>query len=154
VAAGNNKVAGERTMTSAKDLAKSPLDKAITAVAKLEDQYKRARERVRKLETELHAARKDVKRERVKALIGRPVKHGTWLHSSDRFAWLNNEVGTLQKVNQKYGVVDFGARGLMNIPFADIQSAEDPRTTITMDAMRDKAVCDQWCASTPSKEAK
>lgn len=136
-----------------KNVTSSSLDKATQAVAKLEAQYKRARERVRKVETELLAARRTLQRERVKALVGRQVKHGTWLHSSDRDAWLNNEVGTLLKVNQKYGVVDFGARGLMNIPFADIQSAEDPVTAITLDAMvGDKAVSDQWFASASKKE--
>lgn len=130
----------------------SSLDKAAQAVQKLERQYQNARKRVSNVETELRAARRTLQRERVKSLVGRQVKHGTWLHSSDRYAWLNNEVGTLLKVNQKYGVVDYGARGLMNIPFSDIQSAEDPVTAITLDAMGDKAVCDQWFDSAPKKE--
>lgn len=132
----------------------STLDKAEKAVKKLERQYQNARKRISKVETELRAARRTLQRERVRSLVGRQVKHGTWLHSSDRYAWLNSEVGTLLKVNQKYGVVDYGARGLMNIPFSDIQSAEDPRTSITMDAMiGDKAVSDQWFDSASKKGA-
>lgn len=131
----------------------SSLDKAAKAVEKLEAQYQRARKRCRTLEDDICAARRTLQKEEVKALIGKQVKHGTLLRSSHRFAWLNNEVGTLQKVNQKYGVVDFGARGLMNIPFAEIQSAEDPVTAISSDAFFDKAVSDQWFAAAPKKES-
>lgn len=133
----------------------SSLDKATQAVQKLEASYQRARKRCRTLEDQIRVARRTLQRERVKALVGRQVKHGTWLHSSDRYAWLNNEIGTLLKVNQKYGVVDYGARGLMNIPFSDIQSAEDPVTAITLDAMMgDKAVSDKWFDSASKREPK
>ena len=123
----------------------TPLDKATALLDRLRMQEKRTRKRLRDIELQIYKAKKAVNRERVKLLIGKPVKYATWRSERDRNAWLNTAVGTLLKVNIRYGEVDYGERGKWRIPIDEIMPADDARTAIEMDAfLAGGKVTDEW----------
>lgn len=121
------------------------LDKAIASVERLEKQEKRTRDRLRDIQLQVYKARRTVKRERVKTLVGKPVKYATWRSERERNAWLNTAVGSLLRVNREYGVVHYGERGEWRIPINEIMPADEARTAIEMDALLSGGgVADQW----------
>jgi len=106
---------------------------------RLNERVERLREEYRELEHEEERIRDRILAEKLKELIGKPVRVRHRVHSSDRHAWMNDAVGTLLEVKQTMCFVDYGDVGKEHdpgecseweLPIRDVVTADEPQPVL------------------------
>lgn len=95
---------------------------------KLNGQLARLSKRADSIRGRLFEIAKQERRERMKAQAG--VSEGVRVAArgySGKYAFLNDALGTLVKVNRTRAVVDYGEHGELSIPIVDLIAADDPQ---------------------------
>ncbi len=106
---------------------------------RLDRQAKKLQEDYGKLEHEEERIKNCILAEKLKELIGKPVRIRYRVHSSDRHAWMNDAVGTLLELNHTTCLVDYGDIGKEHdedecsereLPIRDVVAAVERRPVL------------------------